>query len=114
MDSSDIVVINRTGLTVHYKRITVISKKSQQKNQRTQAQISMQLKIMFEDFNSAPLRSNPTQPTPVEFKHLMIGSKEIVRETNRPGYMPLFLISTDLYRLYRTRGASVAMGAECV
>lgn len=24
-------------------------------------------------FNSVPLRRNPTQPTPVEFKHLMIG-----------------------------------------
>lgn len=68
---------------------------------------------MFEDFNSAPLRSNPTQPTPVEFKYLMIGSKEIVRETNGPRYRFLFLISSWTRRLYRVRGASVVLEAEC-
>lgn len=69
---------------------------------------------MFEDFNSAPLRSNPTQPTPVEFKHLMIGSKEIVRETNSPGHTLLFLISTDVRHLYEACGASVAQWVERV
>lgn len=63
-------------------------------------------------FNSVPLRRNPTQPTPVEFKHLMIGWRKLSEKRTAQQYRVLFLFSDDLCRMYEEHGASVDRGAR--
>lgn len=74
---------------------TVGNKKKQAP--RTQAQISVQLKVMFVDILIAlPLRSNPTQPTRDGFKHLMIGWRKL----SANGTAQCVAVSLFLVRIY--------------